>query len=309
MDLSAEELFVRYFRRQYPPEVDLARVRTIDANPGNNPHIVAQLDAIATTFAALAPDVLGAPGLVLDRSDASIHRLAPLLTRGLRDRLLTGDPPAIVHLVTHGAVYLGACVVASHGGRWLVRNPLWESRVALTSRAGVAELAPFQWWLKSLSDAEVEETPLADRYRLHVEVPTSAPEVLPVITPPRPLPRLKAPRYDSLVKYLQKHLPELPGVGAHFPTPDKLTRMAFHWLDFLLVGGGRMLVIHGPTDDGVHLFWLDASGFASAAYYPADALPPHRLEPRGDHLVLTLPVLGQEQDHEMLWWGPSTSAA
>lgn len=305
MELTAEQLFLRHFRALYPEDADLRRLRTTDANPANNPHIVAQLEGIADTFAAMAPTVLDAPDLALDRSDASVHRLAARLTRERRDRLLaSGD---LVHLVTHGAVYLGACVVASHGGRWLVRSPLWESLVELSSRAGVAQLAPFQWWLKSLSDPEIDELRLADRYRLHVEVPTATPEELPVIAPPRALPRLKAPRYDTLVKYLQKHLPELRGVGADFPTPDKFTQMGFHWLDFVFLGGGRMILVHGPTDAGVHLFWLDHEGFASAAFYPADAAPEHSVTPEGEILAVTVPVLGTPQRHELLWWGPSGS--
>jgi hypothetical protein len=303
MELTAEQLFRQHFHESYPPGADLARLRTTDANPGKNPGIFAKLEAIADTFAAMAPRALDVPELLLDRSDASVHRLGALLTRARRDALLaSGD---IVPLVTHGAVYLGACVVASHGGRWLVRSPLWESLVELSSRAGIAQLAPFQWWLKSLADPEIDEPRLADRYRLHVEVPTATPETLPVITTPRSLPRLKHPRYDTLVKYLQKHLPELRGVGADFPTPDKLTNMAFHWLDFLLIGGGRMLLLHGPTDAGVHLFWLDHTGFASAAYFPADAAPEHTLAVEGDRLIVTVPVFGEAQRHELLWWGPS----
>src|SRR5690606_32359419 len=109
--LTAERLFLRYFRPLYEPGADLARLRTTDANPAGNPRIFAQLEAIADTFAKLAPEALGDPELELDRSDASVHRLAALLTRERRDALLTpvtapGEVPPLVHLVTHGAVYV-----------------------------------------------------------------------------------------------------------------------------------------------------------------------------------------------------------
>ena len=60
----------------------------------------------------------------------------------------------------------------------------------------------------------------------------------------------------------------------------------------------------GPTAAGVHLLWLDASGFVKAAFYPADPTPEHRIELRGDVLEVTVPVLGRERRHELLWWGP-----
>src|SRR5690606_3193001 len=111
-----------------------------------NPRIFAQLEAIADTFAKLAPEALGDPELELDRSDASVHRLAALLTRERRDALLTpvtapGEVPPLVHLVTHGAVYVAACIVHGHGASWQVRSPLWESLVRLESRAGIGDLA------------------------------------------------------------------------------------------------------------------------------------------------------------------------
>ncbi len=308
--LTADRLFERYFRPLYPPEVDLSEARTRDANPANNPRILAQLDDIAAAFAEMAPQALGV-ALALDGSDASVHRLSAALTRARRDALITpvtqpGQVPPLVQLVTHGAVYVGACIVRQHGGRWQVRSPLWESLVELTSRAGVANLALFQWWLKSLSDEEIDQQRLADRYRLYVEVPTAEPEALPVIAEPsRKLPRLTKVRYDTLYKHLRAHLPELRSLGDHFPSAERLAELGFHWLDFSWLGGGRMLLVHGPTDRGVHLFWLDASGFASSAFFPADAAPEHRVEDQGDTLRVHVPILGKEQIHELLWWGPS----
>jgi hypothetical protein len=276
--LSAQQLFERFFLPLYPPKSDLAELRSKDVNPAQNPRILAQLDDIAETFAKLAPKELGADP-ELDFSDASVHRLAALLTRERRDALLEGEPiPPLVQLVTHGAVYVGACAVRNHGGRWTVRNPLWESRVELRSRAGVGELALFQWWLKSLSDDEIAEPRLADRYRLHVEIPSARPEELPILAPAdRKLPRLGRVRYDTLHKYLRAHLPELTDVGDHFPSPERFHELGLEWLDFLLLGGGRMLLMHGPGEN--------------------------RVRTEGDKLVVEIPVLGSTEVHEMLWWG------
>jgi hypothetical protein len=216
--LTAERLFERFFAPLYPPEAlaDLAAFRAVDANPAQNPAIFAQLDEVARVFAHLAPAALDAPDLALDFSDASVHRLGRLITRDKRDAWLApgppGEPPLVVKLVTHGALYLGACVVKSHGGAWLARRPLWELMVRLTSRAGTGDLALFHWWLKALSDEEIDRGLLADRYRTHVEVPTFDPAALAVIAPPdRRLPRLAKVRYDLLYKHLRAHLPEQIG--------------------------------------------------------------------------------------------------
>jgi hypothetical protein len=307
--LTAEALFTRYFLPLYPPGADLAALRKTDANPANNPHILAQLDAIAATFAKLAPDALGVASLDLDYSDASVHRLAAALTRDVANRLVAKDESGtllLVQVVTHGAIYLGACAVRNHGGRWQVRTPLWESRVELTSRAGVASLSLFQWWLKALTEDEIGEPRLADRYRMHVELPTASPEALPLIADPtRRMPRLTKVRYDTLYQHLRAHLPELVSVGDHFPSAERFAELGFHWLDFVWLGGGRMLLLHGPSDRGVHLFWLDRSGFVSSAFYPADAFPEHHILLEDDKLCVEVPILGQTQRHEMLWWGPS----
>jgi hypothetical protein len=308
--LTAERLFERVFLPLYPPDAraDLARARAADANPGNNPALVAQIDEAAAIFARLAPAALGAPDLALDFSDASVHRLAPLLTRERRDALLAqpraGEPPMLVTLVTHGALYVGACVVREHGGAWQVRRPLWESTVRLVSRAGDGELAVFHWWLKALSDDEIDHARLADRYRTHVEVPTFDAGRLPVIAPPdRRLPRLAKVRYDLLHKHLRAHLPELRDVGADFPSPERLDELSLARLDFALIGGGRMLLMHGPGAGGYHLVWLDASGFAKAAFYPADAFPEPIVQIEGEKIRVILSAQKRQEVHEMLWWG------
>lgn len=307
--LTAARLFERAFLPLYPPGKELATLRATDENPAKNPAIFAQIDALAETFARLAPDALGAPDLALDFTDASIHRLSRLLTRERRDAWIAaptpeGSPSLLVTLVTHGALYTGACIVRSHGGEWQVRQPLWESLVRLTSRAGTGDLAVFHWWIKALSDEEIDKDRLVDRYRTHVEVPTFDPSALAPIAPPdRRLPRLAKVRYDLLYKHLRAHLPELKDVGADFPSPERFEEIGFKWLDFLLLGEGRMLLLHGPSDRGVHLFFLDRGGFVKGLYYPADAFPAHKVEAEGDLLRVMVSIKGRPEVHEMLWWG------
>jgi hypothetical protein len=366
--LTAEALFERYFAPFYPKDAlgNLAAARGTDANPAKNPSILAQIDEGAEVFARLAPEALSvsAADLGLDFSDASVHRLSSKLTRERRDSWLGGvparggEPPMIVTFVTHGVLYVGACVVRrsqARGGlgaergssarspqargdlgaergssarspqargdlgaergsseqspqtpaaEWQVRRPLWESLVRLTSRAGTGDLAIFQWWLKALSDAEIDQGRLGVRYRAHVEVPTFEADALPVlVSADRKIPRLAKVRYDLLYKHLRAHLPELRSVGDDFPSPERFEEMGFKWLDFVVLGGGRMVLIHGPTDRGVHLFWMDAGGFVKQAYYPADAFPAHVVQVEDDKLRVVVSIQNKPEVHETLWWG------
>lgn len=305
--VTAERLFRELFLPLYPPGADLTELRETDANPARNPAILKALDDTAELFAKLAPEALASEGLEIEVSDEAIHRISPLLTRAVRDRLLleTGrGPPLFVHFLVHAAVFLGACIVKSHGGTWQVRSPLWESRVRLVSRAGTADIAPFMWWLKALSDEEIGRGTLADRYRTFVEVPTFDAEALEVIADPdRRLPRLVKVRYDILYKHLKAHLPELKTVGDHFPSPERFEELGFSSLDFTLLGGGRMLLVHGPTKTGLHLFFLTRDGFTKSAYYEAPAPFEHMVEAVGDKLRVTVRGAGEPQIHETLWWG------
>ena len=307
--VTAERLFERVFLPLYPPDArsDLGRARTTDANPGGNPRLLAELEHAAAVFAELAPRALGAPDLALDGSDASVHRLAFALDRERRDALLgaaTGDVPELAQLVMHGVAYVGACIVRHHGGSWQLRSPLWESLVRLESRAGTADLALFQWWLKALADDEIGLGRLADRYWLHVESPSAAPDALPVrVAAPRGVPRLTPVTYEALNQHLRAHVPEMCRLGEHFPSGRWFSDLDFRWLDFSLLGNGRMLLVHGRSSRGVHLLWLDGTGLARSAFYPADATHAYELRADGDKLALTLSVQGVRQTHEMLWWG------
>jgi hypothetical protein len=309
-------LFERYFAPFYPADVlsDLGAARALDANPAGNRSILSQIEEGAEVFARLAPDALGAPDLALDFTDASVHRLGARLSRERRDAWLGpappsrggagGEPPMIVTFVTHGVLYVGTCIARGHGGEWQVRRPLWESLVRLSSRAGTGDLAIFQWWLKALSDDEIDKGRLVDRYRTHVEVPTFNPETVRAFVPAdRRLPRLAKVRYDLLYKHLRAHLPELRSVGEDFPSPERFEELGFKWLDFVVLGEGRMVLIHGPTDRGVHLFWMDAEGFVKQAYYPAESFPAHVVQTEGEKLRVVVSIQGAPRVHEMLWWG------
>lgn len=201
-----------------------------------------------------------------------------------------------------------------HGGVWLVRSPLWESRVRLRSRAGDAELAPLSWFLRALADDAFDDqgaarAGLAERHRAYVEVPTTNPDELTPITEPRALPRLRATakndlRYDVFYKYLKAHLPELRDVGADFPSPERFEAYRFSWLDFVLVGGGRMLVVAGPGEGGLHAFWLDRGGFLKSALFAADAMPEPIVRVADDKLAFVVSRNGETSVHETLYWGP-----
>jgi hypothetical protein len=310
--VDAEQLFVRFFLPLYPADAraDLARARAEDANPAGNPSILAHLSAAADQFAGNARALFD-DDLRLDRSDASVHRLGLALTRERRDawaaRGAEGTADNVLfNAVVHGAAYVGACIVASHGGAWGVRRPMWESVVRLRSRAGEGDLAVFHWWLKSLADeAEAGGATLADRYRAHVEVPCAKPEELPVlIEGPRPLPRLKQPRYDLLYKFLRAHLPELRDLGADFPTPERFEAYDFRWMDFHVLGGGRMVLLAGASPHGLHLFWLSAAGFEKSAFFECDAFPDPIVRVEDDRLVTMTSESGTARVSEMLWWGP-----
>ena len=321
--MNPEELFVRYFLPLYPPDsrADLARARATDANPGRNAGILAHLDEAAERFVLRARDLFGID-LGLDRSDASVHRISAALTADRRDRWAAQGAAgtaenALFNVVVHGAAYVGTCAVLRHGGRWSVRRPLWESVVKLKSHAGEADLAVFHWWLKSLADdviAEPTASPasgwtggatLADRYRAHVEVPCARPDELPVLVPTeRTLPRLKLPTYDLLHKYVRAHVPELKDLGRDFPAPDRFAAFAFRWMDFHLLGGGRLVLMAGASAQGLHLFWVGSSGFEKSAFFACEAFPEPVVRVREGRILALTSNGGRAREHEMLWWGP-----
>lgn len=315
MAISAAALFRDVFLPLYPEDArgDLDRARREDANPANNPSVVAHLDDAARVFVSMAETTLGLSegALGLDYSDASVHRLSAALTTARRDHLLgmgargTSDN-VLFNFVVHGSAYVGACVVRSHGGAWAVRRPLWESVVHLVSRAGEADLPVFHWWLKSLADDSEATASLADRYRAYVEIPCARPEELPIIAPvDRTLPKLSKVSYHAFHQYIRAHLAEIRDLGEAFPTPERFADYEFKHLSFNLVGGGRMLVVHGPTKHGLHAFWLTKEGFEKSAFWPCDAFPAPILRVKDEQkLEVLLSRDGTQSVLELLWWGP-----
>jgi hypothetical protein len=99
-------------------------------------------------------------------------------------------------------------------------------------------------------------------------------------------------------------LPELTDLGPHFPSAERFGELAFDRLDFRWLGGTRMLLLHGPAKNGVHLFWLDRGGFAKAAFYPADSKSDYDITAEGGSLRVNLVFQGARAEHIVLWWGP-----
>lgn len=320
--LSPEAIFTTYFLPLYPPEqradpAALEAERRADQNPGGNPSLPAHLADAAAVFVANAAALFGvetARALALDGSDASVHRLSAALAPERRDVWATHGTPGtaenvLFNAVVHGAAYVGQCVVDNHAGGWRIRRPLWESVVRLASRAGEADLPVFHWWLKALADG-TPETTLADRYRAYVEVPCTRPETLPVLTTrERALPRLKAPTYDRLYKYMRAHLPEIRDLGSDFPAAERFATFEFRWIEAHLLGGGtpggaRMVLLAGASPNGMHLFWLAAGGFEKAAFFAGDSFPDPVVKVTGDRIVVMTSLAGETQTYETLWWGP-----
>jgi hypothetical protein len=318
---TATDLFRELFLPLYPPDAqaDLGRARSEDANPAKNPTFNAHLDDAARVFATMAEAALGVAqgSLGLDYTDASVHRLSAALTPARRDTLesrgVVGSADnELFNFVVHGAAYVGACIVRSHGGLWAIRRPLWESVVRLVSRAGEADLPVFHWWLKSLADDPAEggqAATLADRYRAYVEIPCARPEELPIIAEPdRSFPKLAKAGYHAFYKYLRAHVPEIRDVGEAFPSPERFADYEFKHLSFDLVGGGRMLLVHGPTKHGLHAFWMTKEGFEKSAFWPCDAFPAPLLRLKNDGAEQKIEIVlsrdGTQAVLELLWWGP-----
>jgi hypothetical protein len=181
--------------------------------------------------------------------------------------------------------------------------------VTLESAAGTGDLAVFHWWLKSLADDVLDQAPgtltLADRYRTHVETPCADAPQRPILIPAdRPLPRITKVRYDVFYKYIKAHLPELRDLGRDFPSPERFDELAFKWLQPMLVGQGRMILIAGLAKQGLHLFWLGDQGFEKSVYVPTDSFPEPIVKADDQKVYVIASMAGTLQTHEMLWWGP-----
>lgn len=302
---DAHALFQSFFLPLYPPAArdDLAAARRTDANPANNPSFGAALREAAERFC-----VLSSLDVALDYSNESVHRLGAALSLERREhwiqKVSAEGIPELIPLVIHGAAYVGECIVRNHGGVWQVRNPLWESLVRIKTSMGEMELPVFHWWLRSLADAEMGRVTLGDRYRMYVEEPLFQGEALPVLaTAPHTFPKATKTNYDIFYKYLKAHAPEIRDVGADFPSPERFADLKLKWFSAAWLGGGRMLLVYGQNQDGLHLFWLDGKGFRKGAFVACEAFPEARVVTRDDRLELVVSLDGKVAFHEMPWWG------
>ena len=311
--LSSAHLFERAFLPLYPPSLQarLTELRSEQPEPCDHDPALARIDEIADAFAAMAPDALGLLPKAIDGSDVSVHKIGAALTRDKRDALLAANSaqtpslPLLSLVVIHGTLYLGRCIVRNHAGRWLVRQPLWESTVLLDTQLGSCEIALFQWWLKSLADEQIDRLPLGARYRNHVEVPCLDPETLPVVSAPVPIPRIGYPSREQLAAHLAQHAPSIQGLGDDFPSPERFAELQLDWVNFLWLGEGRLLLLHAPGHHGgTHLFWLNQHGFQKAAFFPSDAAPTHIVRVEGPWLRVIVSISRTTRTHEMPWWGP-----
>ncbi|PIE06030.1 MAG: hypothetical protein CSA75_01675 [Sorangium cellulosum] len=310
---SSQRLFVELFAPLYPPDalVQLDALRSAHVELCEEENLLARIDEIADCFQHLAPEALSLPSDTFDNSDASVHKLGAVLTRQKRDRLLSENTPGMPNmpllttLIIHGTIYVGRCAVRNHGGKWMIRVPLWESSVRLETQIGTCDLALLSWWLKSLSDEEVDRLALALRYRQHVEVPCFDSSQLPLIQgATHPIPRIAFPAYVQLFEHLEAHAPAIRGPGDDFPSPERFAEFKLEWVDFAWLGEGRMLLMHGPGQHGgTHLFWMNEDGFVKSAYYPTDRIPQHMVQVNGDLLRVVASIGGKTRRHEMPWWG------
>ncbi len=301
--LTATALLSRWFWPHYPADVRAAPFlhRDVDANPGNNPALVAPLAEAAEMFAANAAGLFGE---ALPLTDAGVATLARSLTRERRDAWLAQSDPAspdnlFVQVVVHMAMYLGEVMVRAHGGRWELRRPLWES-VVHRRRGGT--VSPFHWLLKTLADDSVDDLTLAVRWRVHVLMPDLDLDGSAVIAPAKKLPSIKRPNYDLLVKYLHQHLPELRDVGEGFPSPAEFSERGYESLSFERLHGGRVVALHGlipAKGDGpsvVEVSWMTARGFDHADTIPCDPGVAYFGRAVSDELV-EITVAWQEKPH------------
>jgi hypothetical protein len=194
--------------------------------------------------------------------------------------------------------------VRNHGGEWQVRNPLWESLVQIRTSMGDALLPVFHWWLRSLADAELGRVTLGDRYRMYVEEPMFRAKTLPILArAAHTFPKANKTSYDIFFKYLKAHAPEIRDVGKDFPSPERFVDLKLKWFSAEWVGGGRMLLVYGQNQEGLHLFWLDGAGFRKGAFVACETFPEARVVKREDRLDLIVSLDGAVAVHEMPWWG------
>jgi hypothetical protein len=315
---TAQALFERWFLRHYPEDVrrDYHRAVETDANPANNPSITHHLTEAAELFVRNAPALLGTE---LTFDGTGVARLAKALDRERRDRWLSRSAPedptnVFFNAIIHGAIFVGECAVRAHGCRWSARNPLWESRVERfvrdnESRKAIGPFSPFQWMLKHLDDREIDQSRLADRFRMHVEFATADVESYPKVVSVSKLPRLDGGNgpidYDLLVKYLHKHLPSLTDLGPLFPSITEFHAIGYRSMGWEVFHDGRVVAVHAlftPPDVDPHeskstvdVYWFTAQGAQRIDRIPCAAHPMYFARKTGE--VLEVTVVSDHKPH------------
>ncbi len=303
MNLTAESLFAEQLLPFYPEGADLASLRREETNPAKNPGLYAHAEALGGALCEFFP------GVVLDGTEASIGRLSAALTASARTAWLVQEgsqeqPSVLARVCMHGALYVSGCIVRHRAGTWMLRAPLWESRVFLQSAAGDSELAPLSWLLHALSDAEIGSDSLAKRYDSLVKNPCFDWDAEPVWVPAdRRLPKLAKVRYDALYKHLRAHLPELRDVGEAFPSPERFDAYQFKALEFMVLNGKQVL-IYGLGAGGFHAFWMGPQGFLKSVHVACDDFPAPVLRDSTNKLELVVSYQGNPAAHQWLYWGP-----
>ncbi len=305
MSLTAETLFTEHLLPFYPAGADLEVLRVEDTNPAGNPALYEHAHQLGAALCEFLP------GADLDGSEQSISRLSAALTAQARDGWAApaGSPPSdapsvLARICMHGALYVASVLARHRGGAWLLRQPLWESRIALSNAAGQSEVAPLSWLLRALSDEEVGTDTLAKRYNAFVVNPGFDWENAPVwVQADRRLPKLAKVRYDALYKHLRAHLTELRDVGEAFPSPERFDAYQFKALEFMVLGGKQVL-LYGLGTGGFHAFWMGPRGFLKSVHIACDDFPAPVLRDVGDKLELVVSYQGKAAAHQWLYWGP-----
>ena len=313
-DCTPDGLFEQYFWPHYPADVraDPNRFRDLDANPARNPELVAHLVEAAELFVRNAPGLLG---VAIAFDAAGIANLARALDRPKRDAIIAASDPRdpgspLLNTVVHAAAFVGETAVRAHGGAWSMRRPMWESVVMRPlpgggARGAVGAIPPFHWLLKHLGDNEIDRASLAYRFHVHVELATADVAEYPLIIAPQQLPSMKSPSYDTLVKYLQRHIPAMRDLGEGFPTPAQFSERGYAVVGVELFHGGRVLALHGQVpprgeqSSAVEVFWLTAAGFDHADTVPCDPNAPYFARRTGEALEVTVSWQSRPRTHRI----------
>ena len=118
------------------------------------------------------------------------------------------------------------------------------------------------------------------------------------------MPRLQKVKYDVFYKYLKANLPEVRDLGSDFPSPERFAELSFRYLDFMIVGGGRKLLISGLSSVGFFVFWIGPLGFEKSIFLESDSFPEPFVRKDGERIQVHFSREKRTLFHEYLWSGP-----